>query len=425
MLETCPPPTLGDGRTLGAEFRDGGVRLLGASLGLGCGVALYTPVSSLFFLALEREFHWTKAAAAGSLAALPLTALALPLIGWLVDRVGVRGVALVSAACLSLGLFALSTLSGAIAQFYVLFLLMNVAGAGTGPVSYTRVIASDFRRGRGLALALSLLGIAVVAILMPLLIRSALAQGGWRLAYRELAAVTFVGGGAAALLLGVGRRRLKAAPLAGGGGETGLSLWRALGRPAFWLLAAALFCTSVASFGVTSQLQSIGIEKGFAPGRAALLISVLAVGIAPSRLLVGWLLDVTDPRRAAAGALWVAALGAAAVWLAPRGADGVVILGVLLLGGSIGAELDLMSFFCAHCFGLRRFGAVYGGLGVFFYAGIAAGGVGFGATHDRSGSYAVALAASVALLAAAGALLLGLPRRPFGPAEPAAETALV
>ena len=383
---------------------------LGASIGLGCGVALYTPVSSLFFRALEQEFHWSKAASAASLIALPATALSLPFIGRLIERFGVVAVALGSALCLSAGLFALSMMSGALAQFYVLVLMMNVLGAGTGPISYTRVIANDFRAARGLALALALLGVAVVGVIVPILVTHAIAAGGWRKAYRVLSLVTLVGGGLAVLLV---RSRRTSVPKIDGHLLPGLTLGDALRSPAFWLLGFSVFFISVAAFGFTSQLQSIGVEKGLTPTTAALLISLLALSVMPTRLLVGWALDKVDPRFAAAAALVLAAIGAAVVLFAPHSSLLLVALGVVLLGGSIGAELDLMSFFCAYCFGMKNFASIYGTLAGFFYIGIAAGGVGYGATHDRTGSYLLALSVSVGVLALASVLLLALPKRPL------------
>ena len=48
--------------TFQREFRQGWADLCGATIGLACGVGLYTPISSMFFRALEIEFHWSKTA---------------------------------------------------------------------------------------------------------------------------------------------------------------------------------------------------------------------------------------------------------------------------------------------------------------------------------------------------------------------------
>jgi MFS family permease len=390
----------------GAEFRAHGLRLLGSSLGLGCGAALYTPVTSLFFRALEHEFHWSKAASAASLVALPITALAMPVIGWLLELFGVAAVAFASTLCLSVCLFGLSEMSGALAQFYVLFLAMSVLGAGTGPISYTRVIAHDFRNARGLALSLSLLGPAAVGVVTPLVVSHAMAAEGWRFAYRLLALVSLAGGVFAAIL--VRRRRLDEGELSPSP-ATGCSLAEAVRKRSFWLLGPAMFLITVASFGFASQLQSIGVEKGLSPSGAALIISLVSFSVMVARLAVGWALDVIDPRSAGAGALMLAGLGAAIVLLAPNGSLWGISFGAALFGGSLGAEFDLVSFFCAYCFGLKNYASIFGVLMAFVYTGVAVGGMGYGALHDHTGNYDLPLAASSAMLILAGALFLALP----------------
>ncbi len=408
MDDTAPRLQGDGGMTSADEMRAHGGQLLGATIGIGCGIGFYTPVSSLFLRALEGQFHWTKAESAFSFAALPASAIVLPAVGWLVDRIGVQRVALVSSLLYALSLFGLSLLSGALSQFYLTVLAVVALGAGTGPVAYTRVIAAYFHRSRGFALAVSLLGMAVMGAALPPIILHTISTSGWRTAYRILALVALLGGALAAVLLGRG------APRRSGTGSLqteGKTLPEALRTSTFWVLAAALLFITSASLGFTSQLQSIGVEKGLAPSRSAWLISALSLSVVISRLAIGRALDVMDPKLASAGTLALAALGAVLVLAAPTGGAAWIALGVVLFGFSIGAELDLMSFFCARYFGLRAFSSVYGALAVFFYVGIAAGGIGYGAIHDHTGAYAGALAISAGFLALSAVLLLVLPRR--------------
>jgi MFS family permease len=367
-------------------------------------------MASIFFLALEQSFHWTKAASATSLLTLPLTALSLPLIGRLLDRYGVAPVAFCSTLCFAACLFGLSLMSGAIVQFYALTLAMTVLGAATGPISYTRVVAAYFFKARGLALSLALVGSPVVSALIPIVVSGDIAANGWRHAYRMVSLITLVGGGIAAFLIG-GARSSKALP--DRRRLTGVSLRQALRMPAFWLLCASLLSFSVAGFGFDSQLQSIGVEKGLSPARASLMISLLSLSVIPSRLVVGWALDVVDPRLAGGAAFVLAAVGALVVSFSPHGSLAALSLGVLLIGTSFGAEFDLMSYFCAHCFGLKNYASIYGVIMSFFYIGFAAGGIAYGEVHDRTGSYLIALLASAVLLLLASVLLLPLPRQPL------------
>ena len=131
-----------------------------------------------------------------------------------------------------------------------------------------------------------------------------------------------------------------------------------------------------------------------------------------SRLIVGRLLDTAYPAHAAAGVMAVAA-GGAALLLLGSGGWGVTVVAVLLVGCSIGAELDLLSFFCARLFGVRHYAAIYGLLSMFFYVGIAVGGIGYGVTKTRMGTYDPALVGSAVLFTIAAVLFLLIGRRPI------------
>lgn len=149
------------------ELRSGWRDLAGATLGLGCGAAMYTPIQSLFFRSLENEFHWSRAALAGALIALPVTALIMPIAGRLIDRFGVRPVSIVSVVLLSASFVWLSIIGNSPISFYAGFLAFNVLGAATTPVSYTRPVAGSFVTSRGTAIAIASSGIAVAGILLP------------------------------------------------------------------------------------------------------------------------------------------------------------------------------------------------------------------------------------------------------------------
>lgn len=384
------------------ELRSGWRDLIGAMIGLGLGIGAYNPVSSFFFRALEHEFGWSKAAAAVSLVALPVTAVVLPFAGLLLDRFGVRRVALLSALGMSACFVWLAKMNGALWMFYAAFIALNVLGCATGPVGYTRIISTRFRRSRGAALACSLLGIGVAAMILPPVLAFILAHWGWRGGYLFFAAAVLVAGFVAMLLM-----RDPGGSEDGPEAASGDKLASAVVKRSFWLLGTAVFALSVASLGFVSQFQSLVIEKGLTAQAAPFLLSSLAASVFVSRLVIGWALDLFHPERVAASALLLAACGML-LWMLGGTGTGWVLTAVLLIGLSIGAELDFLSFFCAGLFGLRHYGAVYGGLAAFFYTGIAAGGILYGAIHDSTGAYAMATAISVVLFVVAAVLFLAL-----------------
>jgi predicted MFS family arabinose efflux permease len=388
-------------RELGLGWAD----LCGATIGLACGVGLYTPISSMFFRALEIEFHWSKTAVIIALIALPITALVLPVVGRLVDRFGVRPVAGLSALLMASMFFTLSRIGGSLTAFYAAFIAFNVLGSATGPISYTRPVAERFTTGRGTAVAMALSGIAISGIVLPPLLGPLIAHAGWRAGYRLIAGIALVGGVAAVLLIrssGKNQHREEAG---------GFTRAQALGTSAFWILGIAIFSVSAASVGFVSQLQSVAFEFGATLPQTTILLSVTSLAVLPSRLFAGWALDRFRPETVAAAFLLVSSVGFV-LWLDTRGPLVVAIAGSILLGVSLGSEHAFMSFFCARRFGLRAYSAIFGALAVFMYVGMAAGGLLFAMVHDRTSSYAGAMGASIGLMVLSAILFLRLPQSP-------------
>jgi len=358
----------------------------------------------MFFRALEIEFHWSKTAIVIALAALPITAVFLPVVGRLVDRFGVRGVAGTSAVLMAATFLALSTIGGSLVAFYAGFVAFNVLGSATGPISYTRPVAQRFVASRGTAVAIALSGIAISGVILPALLGPIIAHGGWRAGYRLIAAVALVGGAVAIMLIRSSGKSYQRQER-----QQGLTRSQALKTSAFWCLGAAIFAVSAASVGFVSQLQSVAFEYGVPIRQTAMLLSVTSLAVLPSRLISGWALDALRPERVAAAFLLLSSVGLM-LWLNSPGPVINAFAGSILLGVSLGSEHAFMSFFCARRFGLRAYSAIFGALAVFLYFGMAAGGLLFAMVHDRTASYAGAIHASIGLMVLSAVLFLNLPK---------------
>jgi len=381
------------------ELRRGWRNLWAATIGIGLGIASYTPVSSLFFHALELEFGWSKAATAGAFIALPVTAVALPLAGWLIDRYGVRTVSGLSALFAAVSYVCLARLGAHLSQFYLGILGLSVLGCATGPVAYTRLVAAQFHAQRGLALAIAQFGVAFVAAVMPQCIGWMIAVHGWRSAYYFFAAATVFGAVCAQALM---------QPIADGRPDEtaleGQAPKAAITSAPFWILGAAIFAITTGSFGLLAQFRSVLADRGNDLQTTTAMLSVLAIAAMVSRLVVGRMLDLPKPGRSAAAIIAVAAIGGATFLLAPSGLIATT-LAVILIGCSVGAELDILSYFCARFFGIRHYGALYGMLSAFFYVGVAVGAVSYSVVRTKTGSYRLAVLETTVLLFVAAILL--------------------
>ena len=84
------------------------------------------------------------------------------------------------------------------------------------------------------------------------------------------------------------------------------------------------------------------------------------------------------------------------------------LIGTVLLGLGIGAEIDLMSFLITRYFGIRAFGALHGTMFSVFVLGNAAGASSLGWSFQLLKSYTPAFTVFECLLAAACMLFLTL-----------------
>ncbi len=384
-----------------AEWAQGWPVVAGSAIGLGTGFSVWAYISSTFVLPLGEAFGWTRGQVSGVAATGLLGAAIAPLVGGLVDRVGVRKVLLVSTVALGLLYFALSMMNGSLAVFYALFTVLGVAGLGTIGITYTRVVAGWFSAARGMALGTALLGVSVAALFLPPVLSSAMAQYGWAAGYRIMGALALLAGLPAAYLL------VREKP-----GSRGLAVptpWRRILRtPVFWLLIAAVLLVNIPGAGILGQLQPILVDGGLARGQAAVMLSIYAGSVFAGRLGFGFLLDRIEPTWAAAFAFAAPSLGAVLL------IDGSVSAGeaglvAALLGLSAGAELDIMGFFVARFFGLRHYSALFGAMMTALVIANASGNILYGRAFDALGGYSLALTLSIGgyLLGALAMVLIG------------------
>ena len=155
--------------------------IVGASVGLNAYLSsAFFQGFQVFFLPMINEFGWTRAltSVAFSLRQLESGVLA-PVVGFLVDRFGGRRVILVGVLISGAGMVLLSLITS-LWMFYATFALISVgmSGASHG-ITWSTVVANWFRRQRGRAMGLTVLGpvVGAPAILLVVLLEQAV---GWR-----------------------------------------------------------------------------------------------------------------------------------------------------------------------------------------------------------------------------------------------------
>lgn len=392
-----------------AEFRRAWPVLAASTAGVATGVGAI-PFYALgpFMPSLHEEFGWTRLQMSFALTCLALTLLvASPVAGRLIDRVGVRGVALISSLLFAPTLAALAALPSTIWVLYLLYAMIGIVGSGTGPVTYTRALAGWFERSRGLAFGIALTGTGLAGAATPLLVEAVTSAATWRAAWLALAAFPVL----ALPILWLGLRDASRALPSGDApppAMLGATRAEAFRDRRFWLLGSAIFLISLFVAGFVVHMVPMLTDQGVSGRMAATTASLIGLSVIVGRLLTGWLLDRVFPPYVAAAVFTLTAAGC--LFFATTGPIGAPVAAVLL-GFAIGAEVDLIAFLLVRYFGLRSYGELYGWQYGFYVVGSAFSPVLIALMHDATGSYSLVLQAGAATIFFAGSMFLLLERR--------------
>ena len=328
-----------------------------------------------------------------------------PLLGRLIDRIGVRKVAVTSLIGLTIGLCLMTQIGPSILSLYALVLLMAVLGCGTIPIVWAYAVSTWFQKNRGFALSLTLTGTGVASMVAPIGVNALITNYGWQAGYLGLAAFTLlVVLPIVWFFLSEKTARDSAAP------PSTLHLPGILARDAlksvrFWQLMFAVTCMSLGTGALIVHLVPLLTDSGLSRNVATGIVGLMGVAVIVGRLSVGVFVDRIHAPYVAVVYLMFPVIGCLTL------AGGVItptiaILGVLMIGLAAGAEVDLIAFLTSRYFGLKSYGQLYGWQLMVFALGAGFGPLLSGWAFDLQGNYKVSLYAA-ALAFTVGAGLIG------------------
>ncbi|MCW2335771.1 MFS family permease [Sphingobium sp. B2D3A] len=383
-----------------SEFRHGWPVVLAAACGSGLGIAgLLTYSAGIFAKDLESAIGLSRTTlgAAFFLATVAL-AIALPIAGWLIDRVGPRWPAVAGSLALSGGFALLGTVVHSVAGYMSVMAGIGLLAACSSPVAYTRAVNAVFDRARGLALGLTQVGIGISAAVVPPALAIIVAERGWQAGYLALAAIAAMG---VIPALSLPNLRSPRTPDRAGG------MARAQMRSPLYLLVLASFGMMALSFaGLLPHFVPMLRESGLDARTAGSLAGLIGGSVIVSRVVVGWLADRVPAPRIAAACCALCALGCIA--LATGGAT-LAWVGAIALGTAMGAEADLIGYLTARYFGITHYGALYAVQYASFMLLAGLGPLWVGALADATGGYNAPLWVAAAGLGVSILLFLRLP----------------
>ncbi len=332
---------------------------------LAAALCMFSGMSAIFmgsfpvFLGpVSHDMGWGHATFSQFITIVSITAaIAMPVAGRLIDRIGVRYPVGAGLLLVGGGMALLSEVTQAGALFWVAGMSVGLGSALSGPPAFVSLIASWFDRNRALAMGCILsvapaLGQAVVAPVAQHFIGDL----GWRAAYRILAMVTVF-----AALIGAGFLRKQddagvEAPTAVG--HSAASTGQALRTPLFWLLALVNCLGSGTILGLTVHLVAWQTGRGVSPESATLVLSALFMAGMVGALISGLVADRT--RNIHVLQIFFVLPIAGLILMQASTATLVLLAGGACIGMAMGATTGLAPYLATRYFGLKASAEIFG-----------------------------------------------------------------
>jgi MFS family permease len=367
---------------------------------------------SVFFLAIVKDFGWSRAAVSTIFSVFIIThAVTGLLTGYLQDRYGPRVVIPVGSLILALSL-ALTGQAQNLWHFRTCYGVLAGAGVSLlGFQSHAAFLPKWFERKRGLAVGIAMSGIGFgMLFLIPLIDRGITAYG-WRATYLYLAGLAlFVVGPLNLIFSRHSPERLNLRPDGDvirtadhepPGAKMILevvdsdwvrqewTLKSAFFTGRFWFLVFAFFFLSYTYQGTLLHSISAMVDAGLKQETAALYFGVLGIAGSGGKILFGYLSDLFGRERinSLGGAL--AILGIVCLMSANWLGGSLPLLFAILFGVGYGAAAPLLPAVSADIFLGKSFGLIFAVICIGSGTGGALGSFLVGFLHDLSGTYAV------------------------------------
>jgi predicted MFS family arabinose efflux permease len=391
------------------EWRQGWSSLIAAALAGGASTVHFF-TTGLMIGPITSSMGWSVAQVTFGLMICSVAVIpGAPLVGWLVDRVGLRRVVLTGLPLFFASFAATGPMASSYAGWVAAWGVMALVSTLTKGNVWTMWVAREFDAARGMALAVLMSGTGLFAIVLPPLTQVAIDALGWRNAYPALAAAMFVLAYPGAWIVLRSPRYDCPGPAVPRADNhavaSGMTPREAFRTAAFWQL---VFASLLAGWGIMSVQVFIAPmleEKAFDAKTAAAFAGLLGAAAIVGRLTTGLLLDRFPARIVGTVSMLLPAV-ACMVYLYAMPSSGAAALVAVLFGLAMGAEGDVVAYLASRHFGLGHFGAIFGFMAGAVGAGAGAGPFTIGLIRDHTGSYAtVAAALCVAMLITA--LLIG------------------
>lgn len=374
----------------------------------------------LFMDPMNDELGWSRTEISiGFTLAAVIPIFLSPVVGALIDKWGTRRLAIAGVTLTTLAVASFGFVN-TVGQWIAMWLVYAVVALGVKLTVWTAAVSSVFAAGRGLALACTISGTALTAILIPPVAYWAIVHFGWRLAY-GIIAVGWAVPTMVLILLFMFDRRDRARVLARTAPQApqdpldipGLTIAEALRSAALWRIGlSTLIVITLAGSLIVHQVPIL-VDAGVSREKAAMLASLAGFAGFLGKMVTGWLMDRMHAAKISGLTFGATAIGFAML-LEPFRSPVVIVLAMIIVGYAGGAKLQVTAYLTTAYGGLRNFGKIFGVMASLIALGAGLGPLLASAAYDLSGSYAPFLIGGIPGFLLSAVLIFGLGPYPDG-----------
>ncbi len=357
--------------------------------GAGMSLASVSTYSiGIMIPAIEAELGWSRALITSGPAIVSFVAMTLSaFMGLVMDRIGARPVALVSATLLCAALALMSQASHEPYLWWGLWVLVGLASSAM-PTVWTLPVNNRFAAGRGLALAVTLSGTGIGASLVPLVAGYCVIHYGWRTGYLALGATWAL---LALPLIALFFRDRPAQPVTAVARPAtaslpGLSVREGFRSPAFYKLAFAAFAVTLAGTGLLINLVPMLMSADISRAAAIAIAGTTGVATIVGRIVGGYLMDRYSARLLAV-TVTLCTLVLPVALLAFPGSTTVAAAAVIVFCLTSGPKMTAVIYLTGRHLGQRSFGTLFGAIHVLLALGVGLGPLLANVVYDHAQSY--------------------------------------
>jgi MFS family permease len=397
------------------------VAVLFATLTFIFGGTIATP--GVFFAPLIREFGWSHARVSSLASSLTLGLVPGSVIaGFLLEKVDLR-VPIVAGAALTAGALLCLAASNSYLPLLISYFFVGIGVALSTLLPASMVVANWFREKRGIAMGVTIAGVAFGGMLMVQVVTAVIRLSGWRAAYVAIALPILL------IVIPIVAFMIKARPPGHAPGSEGseaaraaqlvaselegFTLAEAVRTRSFWLVAAAGFLFAFTVYGILTQLVVYLLGVGYQPATAAIVLSLILGLNGVGKVVCGHVADRIGARLSLA--LSFALIAGGIILLFGSRATGVLAGFLLIYGPVWGAPLVLIPLITIESLGLKHYGSLAGFVRAADAAGAVLGPITLGRIFDVTKSYNPAFGLCIVCAVAGVAVTLGC--RIFKPSE--------